>query len=94
MLVGDASGSVDAIAGEGLSLSFHQAVALSEALGSGELASYQAEHSRLAWRPTLVASMLLSLDRFPSLRRSVLRMLALEPPIFAKLLTRCAPEEL
>lgn len=92
VLVGDASGSVDAITGEGLSLSFHQAVALSEALGSGELASYQAEHSRLARRPAFVASLLLSLDRFPSLRRSVLRMLALDPPIFAKLLTRYAPD--
>lgn len=92
VLVGDASGSVDAITGEGLSLSFHQAVALSEALGSGELASYQAEHSRLARRPAFVASLLLSLDRFPWLRRSVLKMLALEPPIFAKLLTRYAPD--
>jgi flavin-dependent dehydrogenase len=94
VLVGDASGSVDAITGDGLSLSFHQAVALSEALGSGELASYQAEHSRLARRPAFVANMLLSLDRFPALRRSVLRMLAFEPPIFAKLLTRFAPDVL
>jgi menaquinone-9 beta-reductase len=92
VLVGDASGSVDAITGEGLSLSFHQAVALSEALGSGELASYQAEHSRLARRPAFVASLLLALDRFPSLRRSVLRILAFEPPIFAKLLTRYVPD--
>jgi flavin-dependent dehydrogenase len=87
VLVGDASGSVDAITGEGLSLSFHQAVALSEALCQGGLASYQAEHSRLARRPAFVAAMLLSLDRFPRLRRGVLRMLALEPPVFAKLLT-------
>jgi len=92
VLVGDASGSVDAITGEGLSLSFHQAVALSEALGSGELASYQAEHSRLTRRPAFVSGMLLSLDRFPWLRRGALRLLALEPPIFAKLLTRYAPE--
>jgi flavin-dependent dehydrogenase len=92
VLVGDASGSVDAITGEGLSLSFRQAVALSEALVTGDLASYQAEHSRLARRPALVASMLLWLDRFPPLRRGVLRLLALEPPIFGKLLTRYAPD--
>lgn len=91
VLVGDASGSVDAITGEGLSLSFQQATALSEALGTGQLASYQAEHSRLSRRPAFVANMLLSLDRFPSVRRSVLKVLALEPPIFAKLLTRYAP---
>ena len=56
VLVGDASGSVDAITGEGLSLSFHHAVALSEALCRGRLAPYQAEHSRsrgdrLSWPP-------------------------------------------
>jgi menaquinone-9 beta-reductase len=92
-LVGDASGSVDAIAGEGLSLSFHHAIALSDALCSGQLASYQAEHSRLARRPAFVAGMLLSLDRVPWLRRSVLRVLALKPPVFGKLLTTLAADE-
>ncbi|HEY3636919.1 MAG TPA: FAD-dependent monooxygenase [Rhizomicrobium sp.] len=87
VLVGDASGSVDAITGEGLSLSFHQAIALSEALCHGRLASYQAEHSRLARRPAFVADTLLSLDRFPALRRTIFKALALDPPIFAKLLT-------
>lgn len=91
-LIGDASGSVDAITGEGLCLSFHQAVALSEALYSGDLRSYQAEHRRLARRPAFMASLLLALDRFPSLRRTVIELLALKPPIFAKLLTK-APDE-
>lgn len=90
VLIGDASGSVDAITGDGLSLSFQQAIALSEALCSGDLASYQAAHSRLARRPALVANMLLALDRFPWLRRAVLRMLAFDPPIFGKLLARHA----
>jgi flavin-dependent dehydrogenase len=87
VLVGDASGSVDAITGEGLSLSFHHAVALSEALCQDRLAVYQAEHSRLARRPALVAAMLLSLDRFPWLRRRVFGMLSFDPPMFARLLT-------
>ena len=87
VLVGDASGSVDAITGEGLSLSFHHAVALSEALCQGRLADYQVEHSRLARRPALVAAMLLSLDRFPWLRRHVLGMLSFDPPMFARLVT-------
>jgi hypothetical protein len=81
---------VDAITGDGLSLSFQQAIALSEALCSGDLASYEAAHSRLARRPTLVANVLLLLDRFPWLRRGVLRMLAFDPPIFGKLLARHA----
>jgi menaquinone-9 beta-reductase len=37
-LVGDASGSVDAITGEGLSLGFRQAMALADALERGDLA--------------------------------------------------------
>jgi flavin-dependent dehydrogenase len=93
ILIGDASGSVDAITGEGLSLSFHQAVALSEALCSGDLRSYQTEHRRLARRPASMARLLLALDRFPPLRRSVFGMMAFEPSIFAKLLTWDAAAE-
>ena len=89
VLVGDASGSVDAITGEGLSLSFHQAVALSEALVHGSLAYYEKEHARISRRPAFVAGMLLALDRSASLRRNVFRMMALDPQIFPKLLARC-----
>jgi hypothetical protein len=38
-----------------------------------------------------MARLLLALDRFPPLRRSILRMLAFEPAMFAKLLTWDAP---
>src|SRR5205823_12331675 len=43
-LIGDASGSVDAITGEGLCVSFQQAMALANALETGNLATYRAEH--------------------------------------------------
>lgn len=86
ILIGDASGSVDAITGEGLSLSFHQAIALGDALASGDLAAYQTAHRRLARRPNMMANLMLSLDRFPMLRRRVLRALAAEPAIFANML--------
>jgi flavin-dependent dehydrogenase len=86
ILIGDASGSVDAITGEGLSLSFHQAIALADALASGDLGAYQTEHRRLARRPNLMANLMLSLDRFPVLRRRVLRALAADPAIFANML--------
>ena len=43
-LVGDASGSVDAITGEGLALAFRQAVALASALKDNNLAAYQQAH--------------------------------------------------
>ena len=92
-LIGDASGSVDAITGEGLSLSFLQAAALSEALCSGDLRCYQAEHRRLARRAALMARLLLLLDRLPALRRGVVKVLAFEPPIFATLLAKYASDD-
>jgi flavin-dependent dehydrogenase len=85
-LVGDASGSVDAITGEGLCLSFQQAVALADAFETGELADYQVAHRRLARRPTFMGRMLLLLDRQPKLRSRVLRSMETHPDLFARLL--------
>jgi len=86
ILIGDSSGSVDAITGEGLCLSFHQALVLADALAAGNLAAYQIEHRRLAQRPVFMAKLLLLLDRHPWLRHRVLRAMASEPAIFANLL--------
>jgi menaquinone-9 beta-reductase len=85
-LIGDASGSVDAITGEGLCLSFRQATALADALVSGDLSSYQLEHRRLARPPALMAALMLSLEQFEWLRPCVLRGLASRPAIFQNLL--------
>ena len=46
-LIGEASGSVDAITGEGLTVAFQQALALAEALAAGDLQLYQAAHRRI-----------------------------------------------
>ena len=85
-LIGDASGSVDAITGEGLCLGFEQAIALADALDSGNLEIYQRAHRRLARRPNTMSRLLLLLDRFPYLRVRTLRGLAAEPGLFARLL--------
>jgi flavin-dependent dehydrogenase len=85
-LIGDASGSVDAITGEGLCLSFKQAFALADALASGDLRAYQDEHRRLWRRPAFMGGLMLSLDRFPRIRHRSLRALAAKPEIFAALL--------
>ncbi|MEO7145492.1 MAG: FAD-dependent monooxygenase [Bryobacteraceae bacterium] len=85
-LLGDASGSVDAITGDGLCLSFLQAAALAEALASGNLANYQSAHRRLFLRPARMGALLLALDRSGPLRRRVLRALAARPNIFSNLL--------
>jgi flavin-dependent dehydrogenase len=76
VLVGDASGSVDAITGEGLGLAFHQAEALADAVECNDLPSYQEAHGRIAARPSLFARLLLLLDRQPWLRRRVLAAMA------------------
>ncbi len=86
-LLGDASGSVDAITGEGLGLSFRQALALADALETGRLEKYQSAHRRLARRPHVMARLLLLLDRCTALRRRVLRGLAGDPDLFARMLT-------
>lgn len=85
-LVGDASGSVDAITGEGLCLSFQQALALADAFETGKLADYQMAHRRLARRPTFMGRMLLLLDRQPKLRARMLRSMETHPELFARLL--------
>jgi len=85
-LIGDASGSVDAITGEGMSLAFRQALALADALAADNLDQYQAAHRRLARRPAFMAQLMLTLDRFPRLRPRVLRTFAAKPVIFERLL--------
>jgi flavin-dependent dehydrogenase len=85
-LIGDASGSVDAITGEGLSLGFRQALALADALEANDLSRYQAAHRRLARRPTLMARLMLFLAGHDSLRERTLRAFTSDPRIFARLL--------
>jgi flavin-dependent dehydrogenase len=84
-LIGDASGSVDAITGEGLSLGFHQALALADALEAGDLQTYQVAHRRLTRRPTMMGRLLLLLDRQPKLRGRAMRALVAHPDLFARL---------
>lgn len=85
-LVGDASGTVDAITGEGLGLAFRQAVALAECLESGELARYQTKHRRLARRPLWMARLMLTLDRRPRLQQRTLEVFQKHPEIFRRFL--------
>jgi len=86
VLIGDASGSVDAITGEGMGLAFRQALALADALLANNLEQYQTAHARLARRPAFMAQLMLTLDRFPRLRPRVLRLFAFQPAIFERLL--------
>jgi flavin-dependent dehydrogenase len=85
-LIGDASGGVDAITGDGLCLGFCQAQALAEAIAGGKLSEYQKEHRRLGRRPAWMARLLLLLDARENLRRRALRAFAAEPKVFERLL--------
>jgi flavin-dependent dehydrogenase len=85
-LVGDASGSVDAVTGEGLGLAFRQAAALGPALAAGDLAAYEAAHRRLGRNPRLMARLLLLMDGSERLRRRALRALVARPRTFNQLL--------
>lgn len=85
-LIGDASGTVDAITVEGLGLSFSQAVVLATCLRSGSLAGYQAAHRRLALRPLLMARLMLTLDNFPGIQQRTLQVFRKRPEVFRRLL--------
>lgn len=85
-LVGDASGYLDAITGEGMAVGFHQTAALVEAIVAGDLSLYAAAHRRISRLPDFMTSMVLALERHPRLRRRALRALAAEPALFSRLL--------
>jgi flavin-dependent dehydrogenase len=85
-LIGDASGSVDAITGEGICVSVKQARALAVAIESGDLGRYQDEHRKLMKRPETMASLMLMLQCRAQLQSRVLAGLARNPALFRSLL--------
>jgi menaquinone-9 beta-reductase len=95
-LIGDAAGYVDAITGEGISLSLLSAAALGRTLpdalchGAGQdtLARYEQEATRLFRSYALATRTVLSIVQTPRLRRSVLLCLRRFPSLFDWLLAR------
>jgi menaquinone-9 beta-reductase len=85
-LVGDASGGVDAITGDGLRLAFQHAQTLAEAMESGDLREYETAHRQLAKRPRQMGRMLLLLGRNARIRRRTMHAFAARPPLFERLL--------
>jgi flavin-dependent dehydrogenase len=86
VLVGDASGGVDAITGEGLCLAFRQAMLLGDCLADGDLGRYQEGHRALLRRPALIARMMLSLAKHGNLRRRTMQVFQRSPRSFAGML--------
>lgn len=85
-LIGDASGSADAITGEGLAISFRHALALAGAISCGSLESYNRAHRQIGRLPHAMGALMLTLDRWPAFQRHALRALAHKPAVFGELL--------
>jgi flavin-dependent dehydrogenase len=85
-LVGDASGSVDPVTGEGLGLAFRQAEALSSALFDNQLHRYPSAHEDIGRIPRRMARLMLLMDAHPSLRSRALHALAADPHLFSAFL--------
>jgi flavin-dependent dehydrogenase len=86
-LVGDASCSVDGIAGHGLSLGLQQARALADALSRGDLRSYRSAHRRIVSMPLRMTRLLLLMDASTWVRRKTLRLFESQPELFAKIIS-------
>ena len=85
-LVGDASGSVDAITGEGIGLSFRQALAFANALKSNTLSRYEAEHRSICRRSRIMGSLMLVMDNRPTLQHAAITLMEKQPKLFSRLL--------
>jgi flavin-dependent dehydrogenase len=85
-LVGDASGTVDAVTGHGLSLSFQQAIPLAEAIRLDDPAHYQHAHKHIAAVPVAMSRLMLLMAGSDWIRRKTLRLFQETPGLFSKLL--------
>ena len=93
LLIGDASGSADAVTGEGLALSFRQALLLAQAIGANDLTIYEAGHPPILRLSHLMSNVMLSMDRSPRLRDRALAALARDPRLFGRMLALHLGEE-
>lgn len=82
LLVGDASGYVDALTGEGIALGLAQARAAVDAVAAGRPHRYELAWRRLGWRHDLLTRALLSATRRPALRDRVVPAAAALPRVF------------
>jgi flavin-dependent dehydrogenase len=86
-LVGDASGTVDALTGHGLSLGFQQAIHLAEALRRADLRSYEIAHRKISAMPAMMTRLMLLMDGNDWIRRRTLRLFQSKPELFSRLLS-------
>lgn len=85
-LIGDASGTVDAVTGHGLSLSFQQAIPLAEAMKRDDLAHYQHAHKKISAVPITMTRLMLLMSGSDWIRRRTIRLFQKTPGLFARML--------
>jgi flavin-dependent dehydrogenase len=85
-LAGDASGTVDAVTGHGLSISFQQARPLAEAMMRGDLAHYQHEHEKIAAVPILMTRLMLLMGANDWIRNRTVHLFQKTPGLFSRML--------
>jgi flavin-dependent dehydrogenase len=86
-LIGDSSGTVDAVTGHGLSLSFQQALHLAEAFRKGDLRPYEIAHRNIAAIPAMMTRLMLVMDGSDWIRRRTVRLFQNKPELFSKFLS-------
>ncbi|MFC4555126.1 NAD(P)/FAD-dependent oxidoreductase [Georgenia faecalis] len=82
LLVGDASGYVDALTGEGITLALAQASAAVEAVAAGAPQTYEAQWRAVTRRYRLLTQTLVGATRSPAVRRSIVPAAAALTPVF------------
>jgi flavin-dependent dehydrogenase len=86
LLAGDSSGSADAITGDGLSLAFQQAIAMAEAMETGDLCEYQKRHEEISRVPRNIGRLLLIMSDYPWVRKRILHGFLHSPQMLETLL--------
>ena len=86
-LIGDASFTVDGIAGQGMGLAFQQAVQLAESFARNEPSWYEIAHRQITATPWRVTRLMLEMARRPWLRGKALRLFARRPDLFSQVVS-------
>ncbi|HKE01700.1 MAG TPA: NAD(P)/FAD-dependent oxidoreductase [Planctomycetota bacterium] len=86
-LVGDASGCIDPITGEGLSIAFRMALALADAMRAGDLSRYERARRRIVARPARLNRIVLALRDRPRVRATAMRLFAAAPRLLDGILS-------
>ena len=90
LLVGDASGYVDALTGEGIAIGLAHARAAVDAIVADDPASYEQTWRRIGRRHELLTRALLGASRVPPVRRHLVGAAALLPGVFTAVVDQLA----